>query len=103
MLFDTKAFGVRMKQLRKHSYLTQEQLAELLNISVSHLGKIEIGSRAPSIDLILALAEQFGVTVDELLRDNRKEKSSQEEVVAKMVLLSEELADLTISIQGLKL
>lgn len=103
MLFDAKNFGVKVRFVRKRSGQTQEQLAELLNISISHLGKIEIGSRAPSIDLLLTLAEQFGVTVDELLRDNRKEKSSPEDVVAKMVLLSEELADLAVSIQGLKL
>ena len=103
MLFDARNFGATVRLLRKRSSLTQEQLAENLNISTSYLGKIELGSRTPSIDLLLDMAEQFGVTVDELLRGGRKEKASPEGIVAKMVLLSEELADLAMSIQGMKL
>lgn len=68
MLFDTKAFGIRVRQLRKERNLTQEQLAEHLHISVSHLGKIEIGYNAPSIDLILTKVEFFEVSTDDLLR-----------------------------------
>ena len=103
MLFDAKIFGANVRLLRKRSGLTQEQLAEKLNISTSYLGKIEIGSRTPSIDLLLDLADQFGVTVDELLQSGRKGKPSSESIIAKMVLLSEELADLAASIQDLKL
>ena len=103
MLFDAKNFGAKVRLLRKRSGQTQEQLAEELNISTSYLGKIELGRRTPSIDLLLDMAEQFGVTVDELLRGDRKEALSQESIVTKMVLLSEELAELAISIQGLKL
>ena len=103
MLFDAKIFGANVRLLRKRSGLTQEQLAEKLNISTSYLGKIEIGSRTPSIDLLLDLADQFGVTVDELLQSGRKEKQSSESIIAKIVLLSGELADLAASIQDLKL
>ena len=102
MLFDAKNFGARVRLLRKRSGQTQEQLAEKLNISTSYLGKIELGRRTPSIDLLLDMAEQFGVTVDVLLRGEQTEISSPESLVAKMVLLSEELADLAISIQGVK-
>lgn len=67
MVFDTKAFGGRVKQLRRQRNLTQEQLAERLHISVSHLGKIEIGHNAPSVDLILEMSSFFGVSTDHLL------------------------------------
>lgn len=67
MVFDTKAFGTRVKLLRRGSGLTQEQLVEILNISVSHLGKIEIGHNAPSVDLILEMSSFFGVSTDYLL------------------------------------
>ena len=96
MLFDTKAFGFRIKMLRKCSGLTQEQLAEKLHISISHLAKIEIGRNAPSVDLVLEMAEFFGVTVDELLRGDTgpecKLPVSAEVVLAKIAAL---LADLT--------
>ena len=65
-----------ISKLRKERSMTQEQLAEKLHISISHLAKIEIGRNAPSIDLLLEMAEFFGVTVDELLaeRDINKEE-----------------------------
>lgn len=47
--------------------LTQEKLAEKLNISRIHLAHIEIGSKAPSIDLMIVMAEFFGVTLDYLV------------------------------------
>ena len=96
MLFDTQDFGFRVKMLRKCSGLTQEQLAEKLHISISHLAKIEIGRNAPSVDLVLEMAEFFGVTVDELLRGDTTPKCklpvSAEVVLAKIAAL---LADLT--------
>ena len=45
MRFDQAAFGCRLKETRKERGLTQEQLAEALNISTPHLGNIEIGKR----------------------------------------------------------
>ena len=103
MLFDTKDFGFRVKMLRKCSGLTQEQLAEKLHISISHLAKIEIGRNAPSVDLVLEMAEFFGVTVDELLRGDKEEILSPEGVVAKLVSLSKEIADLSIYFRNAKL
>ena len=44
-----------------------EMLAEKLNISRIHLAHIEIGSKAPSIDLMIVLAQFFGVTLDYLV------------------------------------
>ncbi len=43
-----KKFGLRVKELRKKQGLTQEQLAELLNIGVRSLGKIETGNSFPA-------------------------------------------------------
>lgn len=45
MRFDQATFGCRLKEMRKERGLTQEQLAEALNISTPHLGNIEIGKR----------------------------------------------------------
>jgi len=67
MLFDMKAFGYRLKMLRTERNLTQEQFAEIINVSVSHLGKMEIGYKAPSIEVLLMIAFFFDVTTDYLL------------------------------------
>ena len=65
--FDGKECGQRIRRLRRERDLTQEMLVEELNISVSHMSNIENGTRAPSIDLILIIAEYFGISLDYLV------------------------------------
>ena len=43
-------FGLRLRELRKRKGLTQEHLAELLNIGVRSVGKIETGNSFPSTE-----------------------------------------------------
>ncbi len=43
-----KKFGARVKELRKRREFTQEKFAELVDISVRSLGRIETGSGFPS-------------------------------------------------------
>lgn len=51
MYYDNKKSGKRIQQLRKDIDLTQEQLADNLNISHSTMGRIERGSQGISIML----------------------------------------------------
>ena len=53
MYYDLKETGKRILNLRKQKSITQEQLAEKLNISVSNLGKIETGYSGVSIDEVI--------------------------------------------------
>ena len=67
MYFDATEFAVRLSTLRKAQGMTQEEMAEALNISLEHLSKMERGKRKPSIDLIIAMACYFHVSTDYLL------------------------------------
>ena len=67
MSFDTEACGARIRELRKGNKLTQEKLAEELNITDSHLRRIESGTRTGSIDLLIDIAAYFEVSMDYLL------------------------------------
>lgn len=67
-MYDPKEFGKRLKQLREAAGKTQEQLADLLHISVTHEGKLEKGGRTPSVDLLLQISDYFSVSVDYLLK-----------------------------------
>ena len=49
-------FGLRIKELRRKRKLTQEQLAELVNVDIKHISCIERGKNFPSSDLIERLA-----------------------------------------------
>jgi transcriptional regulator with XRE-family HTH domain len=53
--------GGRYKRLRKERNLTQEELAELLNVSNKTVSKWESGSGLPDISQIVPLAAVFGV------------------------------------------
>lgn len=67
MYFDANDFAARLQTLRKAQGMTQEELAEALNISLEHLSKMERGKRKPSIDLVVAIACYFHVSTDYLL------------------------------------
>lgn len=62
--------GKRIKEARKLAKLTQENLAEKVNISTVYLGEIERGNKMPSIPVFIAIAEALGVSCDFLLRDS---------------------------------
>lgn len=59
--------GENIKQLRKANNITQEQLAEALNITCAAVSKWERGDTYPDITLLQPLAYFFGVTLDELM------------------------------------
>ncbi len=61
--------GDRIKESRKKKMLTQEQLAERLDISVEFIGQIERGLKLPSMQVFIKLIEALDVSADYLLRD----------------------------------
>ena len=67
MYYNPKDSGMRIANLRKKKGLTQEQLAEKLNISTSNLGKLERGLQGMSIDLLIEIGIFFGVSTDYIL------------------------------------
>lgn len=67
MYFNIQNCGQRIKQLRKSQGLTQEQVSAQLGIGDRHLRKLEQGDTCGSIDLLVEIANYFGVTLDYLL------------------------------------
>lgn len=67
MNYNTIEIGKRIQDLRKSKNLTQEQLAEQLNISTVHLAKIETGKRGCSLDILVDFATFFGASLDYLV------------------------------------
>ena len=70
--------GENIKRLRKAKSVTQEQVAELLGISVTAVSKWERGETYPDITLLFPLAHYFEVTLDELM--GYDEERVQEEI-----------------------
>lgn len=64
-----------LKYLREKKREKQVELAEMLEISRSTYGLWETGDRSPSIENMIALADHFCITVDDLIRkDLRPQK-----------------------------
>lgn len=61
-------FAEKLTMLRKGSELTQEQLAERLNVSRQSVSKWESGQVIPEVDKIVELSRAFHVTLDYLLK-----------------------------------
>lgn len=66
---DYTFLGRRIREERLRLNLTQEHLAEDINISTAYLGQIERGERHITLDKLIPLAERLGVSVDFLLSD----------------------------------
>ncbi len=64
-----KFLGKRIREERNRLNLTQEQLAEDINISTAYIGQIERGERSLTLDKLIKIANRLGVTVDYLLYD----------------------------------
>ena len=67
MYFDRTAYGERIKRLRTGRELTQEQLAEKINVSRTYIVKIENGLQIGPIEIAIELAMFFDVSMDFLL------------------------------------
>ena len=66
---DYIALGARIRTARDKAQITQAQLAEACDLSTSHIGHIERGSRVLSVDVLYKIAVTLRVSVDYLLLD----------------------------------
>lgn len=57
----------RLISLRKDKRMSQQDLAEALNVSRQAVSRWEVGIAIPSMDNLLALSKLFGVPTDELM------------------------------------
>lgn len=62
-----KIFAQRLKELRKENKRTQNELAEILGITVRAYQYYEGGAHYPDVPGLMNLADYFGVTTDYLL------------------------------------
>lgn len=67
--FNYTLLGERIRSARKKLHLTQEQLAEACELSTAHIGHIERGTRALSIESLITISEVLNVSTDYLLLD----------------------------------
>lgn len=69
----------KLASLRKQKGLTQQNLAETLNVSRQAVSRWEVGAAVPTTDNLRVLSELYGVSVDYLLCDNAADSCENEE------------------------
>ncbi|MBQ8540846.1 MAG: helix-turn-helix transcriptional regulator [Clostridia bacterium] len=83
-------FGTKLQNLRKEKNMSQEDLANLLNVSRQAISKWELDQSLPDTTNIIAISKIFGVTTDYLLLQetvNPTHKSSVPDKTKNVVLL----------------
>ncbi len=66
---DYYKIGQRIRKYRKARQLSQEQLAEIIGISTTHMSHIETGNTKLSLPVLVQLAKCLEVQTDDLLND----------------------------------
>ena len=67
--------GGTIRRKRMEAQLTQEELAEMVGITATHMKHLESEHRAPSIEVLFRLVETLHISLDELLLPKPPEDS----------------------------
>ncbi|MCI8344826.1 MAG: helix-turn-helix transcriptional regulator [Clostridia bacterium] len=82
--------GERLFELRKAKSLTQDEVAEKLNVTRQTVSKWETNQSTPDFDKIVPISELFEIGVEELLTGKKEEKQKKEEVQEEKVITKQE-------------
>lgn len=78
-------FNNKLYQLRKQKGLSQEELANRLNVSRQTVSKWEMGDSSPDMEKLITISDFFEISLDELVKgkesDSPNTKSSKTEVL----------------------
>lgn len=76
------AIGVRMKELRLKKGLSLQDVADKSGASKAHIWDLETGrSKNPTMELVIALAKCFGVSVADLVGENPAGENENQRVL----------------------
>ena len=67
MSYTAENIGARIRKCRKERRLTQEQLAEKIDIAPNYLGQIENGKRGVNLTNLVKIANELNITFDYLM------------------------------------
>lgn len=85
-------FKENLKILRKQKGMSQEALAQQLNVVRQTISKWEKGLSVPDAEMIIRIANLFDTSVGELLENKIEQKENASEITGQLALLNEQLA-----------
>lgn len=84
-VIDNRRIGAGVKAARKNLGLTQGELAERIDLSENAVAKLENGFMAASLQTLVKLANELGVTMDYFLANESAENGESEELALALV------------------
>ena len=81
--------GEFLREFRREKGLTQEQLAEQFNISRRSVSRWETGSNLPDLDILIEMADYYGVELKEILYVKRKSEKMNEDLKETVLKVAE--------------
>ena len=90
--YDTTAVGLRIANLRHSHKMTQDQLAEQLDVSTKHISHVERGCANLSMTALIELCEIFGCSIDYIVfgRENDPILSQIPQTISDILLSDDE-------------
>jgi transcriptional regulator with XRE-family HTH domain len=82
-------FNNKLYELRKQKGLSQEELANRLNVSRQTVSKWEVGESSPDMEKLVAISELFDISLDELVLDKAVKKEEPSEQIVRSELYSD--------------
>jgi len=76
---ENMSLGQRLMELRKEKHLSQEEVADQLNVTRQSVSKWETDQSTPDFDKILPICELFGITTEELITGEKKVINNEDE------------------------
>jgi transcriptional regulator with XRE-family HTH domain len=70
MEIDYVAIGKKIREIRKHRKLSQQQLAKMVNVGTTHISHIESGSTIPSLKTFISIIAWLDASADVVLSRN---------------------------------
>ena len=92
--YDMKETGKRILSLRQENGMTQTQFAKLFAVQRNQIGKIERGVGGMSIDLAVAIASEFQVSLDFLLMGKETKADLMKNQIYSLIEDLEEVAEM---------
>ena len=85
-MIDQIKIGGFLRELRKEKELTQEELAEMIDVSPTFISLVETGAKALSLSKAIELADVLKVSMDVLFQDNRLQQEESDIAEAAFLL-----------------
>lgn len=83
------SFAENLQRIRKEKHLSQEELAEILDVSRQAVSKWEQGTGYPEVDKLLVLSHELNISLDSLMATEIAQgKAAESDKVTGMIIIS---------------